>query len=73
MQTHSNVALTKLLVCEAMEKKVNSRITIIFSDEAAEWLNAQALRRSLTISELLRRMVDEVRGSYIIPRQPPQK
>jgi hypothetical protein len=72
MQNHSFISLTKLPVCEAMEKKVNPRITIIFSEEAAEWLNAQAIRRSITVSDLLRRIVDEVRGAYIVPRQRPK-
>jgi hypothetical protein len=43
-----------------------SRITINFSDAATQWLNQEATRRNLSISELIRRIVDELRGDFVL-------
>ena len=69
MKNHTIAEFCAPTICCGMDKKINPRITIVFSDEAAEWLNAQATRRSISVSDLLRRIVDEVRGAYIVPRQ----
>jgi hypothetical protein len=43
-----------------------NRITVNFSEGATEWLNQEAKRRNLSVSELIRRIVDELRGDTII-------
>jgi hypothetical protein len=43
------------------------RVTIAFSPDAMAWMEKQAERRATTISELVRRLVDETRGSFIAP------
>jgi hypothetical protein len=49
-----------------------TRVTITLSLEAADWLNDQARQRAISMSELVRRIVDEVRGAYLIkPRITP--
>lgn len=48
-----------------MSTKTN-RITINFSDGATDWLNAEARRRNLSVSELIRRIVDELRGDFVL-------
>jgi hypothetical protein len=47
---------------------ISVKISTKFSDEAAKWLGEQAERRGLSLAELLRRIVDEVRGAYLIDR-----
>ena len=50
------------------EKPLNPRLSVTFSAEAMDWLEAEAGRRAQSLAELLRRIVDEARGSYIVPR-----
>ena len=44
-----------------------NRITVYFSSEQVEWLNEIALARSTSVSDILRRLVDETRGAYLTP------
>jgi hypothetical protein len=41
------------------------RLTITFSRPALRWLNAEAKTRAITVTELMRRLVDEARGDVI--------
>jgi predicted DNA-binding ribbon-helix-helix protein len=43
-----------------------ARVTINFSDSAMEWLNQEATRRNLSVSELIRRIIDELRGDFVL-------
>jgi hypothetical protein len=46
------------------------RLTVSFSIGAGEWLEEEAAKRGISVSEIVRRMVDEVRGAAIInPRR----
>jgi len=38
------------------------RITVTMSEPSLAWLNAEAARLGITVSELLRRIVDRERG-----------
>jgi hypothetical protein len=42
------------------------RITVSVSAEQQEWLNSLAERRGISVSDILRRLIDETRGAYII-------
>jgi hypothetical protein len=53
---------------EARIMTKGNRITINFSIEAVDWLNVEAKRRGLSVSELIRRIVDELRGDTILNR-----
>ena len=44
-----------------------TRLSITFSAEAYAWLDKEADRRAISIGEMVRRIVDETRGSYIVP------
>jgi hypothetical protein len=43
------------------------RVTLSVSEEQQEWLNGLAQRRGVSVSEILRRLIDETRGAYITP------
>ena len=43
------------------------RVTLSISAEQQEWLNALADRRGVSVSDILRRLIDETRGAYITP------
>jgi Ribbon-helix-helix protein, copG family len=43
------------------------RVTLTVSPEQQEWLNDLANRRGISVSDILRRLIDETRGAYITP------
>jgi hypothetical protein len=45
------------------------RISVTFSIEAAEWLDAEAERRATSLADLIRRIVDETRGAYVVDQR----
>jgi hypothetical protein len=44
------------------------RVTITFSVAALAWLENEADQYAVSITELLRRLVDETRGAHIVRR-----
>jgi hypothetical protein len=48
-------------------KLTTNRIAVIFSDDAVAWIEEEAARRAVSLADLLRRIVDETRGAYIVP------
>jgi hypothetical protein len=46
------------------------RLTITFSDPAIQWLEAEAANRAISLADVIRRIVDETRGSYIVEPKP---
>jgi hypothetical protein len=45
----------------------HARVSVTFSADAMAWLEAEAGRRATTVADLIRRLGDETRGSYIVP------
>jgi hypothetical protein len=45
----------------------SDRITLNVSPEQQQWLNDTARHRSTSVSEVLRRLIDETRGAYLTP------
>ena len=45
------------------------KATITFSQEQIDWLNAIAVERSTSVSDIIRRLIDETRGAYLTPRK----
>jgi len=45
------------------------KVTVTFSREQVDWLNAIAERRSTSVSDIIRRLIDETRGAYLTPRK----
>jgi hypothetical protein len=45
-----------------------TRITVTFSDDAVTWLQQEADSRAVSVADLLRRIIDETRAAYIVPR-----
>lgn len=45
------------------------KVTVTFSNEQIEWLNALASERSTSVSDIIRRLIDETRGAYLTPRK----
>ena len=43
------------------------RVTLSVSEEQQLWLNDLATRRGVSVSDILRRLIDETRGAYITP------
>ena len=43
------------------------RVTLSVSEEQQIWLNDLATRRGVSVSDILRRLIDETRGAYITP------
>ena len=43
------------------------RVTLSVSAEQQTWLNDLAERRGVSVSDILRRLIDETRGAYITP------
>jgi hypothetical protein len=43
----------------------SQRITITFSAQAMKWIDVESKRRAISMSEFVRRLVDETRGDYI--------
>ena len=44
-----------------------TRLSITFSAEAHAWLDKEADRRAISIGEMVRRIIDEIRGDYATP------
>jgi hypothetical protein len=44
-----------------------NRVTFNVSEEQLEWLNDLAGRRGISVSDIMRRLIDETRGAYITP------
>jgi hypothetical protein len=47
------------------------RLTVSFSADAMAWIRREAASRAVSYAELLKRLVDENRGSAVIRRGPP--
>jgi len=45
------------------------KVTVTFSTEQIEWLNDIAKQRSTSVSDIIRRLIDETRGAYLTPRR----
>ena len=45
------------------------KVTVTFSQEQIEWLNQIAVERSTSVSDIIRRLIDETRGAYLTPRK----
>jgi hypothetical protein len=43
------------------------KVTLTFSREQVAWLNRIARRRSTSVSDIIRRLIDETRGAYLTP------
>jgi hypothetical protein len=43
------------------------KVTVTFSREQIAWLNRVARRRSTSVSDIIRRLIDETRGAYLTP------
>ena len=43
------------------------KVTIKFSEAQIGWLNASAKQRNVSVSDIIRRLVDETRGAYLTP------
>jgi hypothetical protein len=46
------------------------RLTVSFSEDAMAWIRREAASRAVSYAELLKRLVDENRGSAVIRRDP---
>lgn len=44
------------------------RITVAFNEAQDRWLNEMAIERCCSVSDILRRLVDETRGAYLTPQ-----
>lgn len=51
-----------------MARDIRTRINVIFSVEAIEWLEDEADKRATSMADMVRRIVDETRGAYIVQR-----
>jgi len=45
------------------------KISINFSPPAARWLAQEANKRSITVTEVVRRIIDEVRQDYFVRKE----
>jgi hypothetical protein len=43
------------------------RVTVHLSAPQGEWLNRTAEDRRTSVSDIIRRLIDETRGAYLIP------
>jgi hypothetical protein len=43
------------------------RVTLSVNPEQQEWLNGMAARYGVSVSDILRRLIDETRGAYLTP------
>lgn len=43
------------------------KVTIKFSNDQIEWLNRISKQRSVSVSDIIRRLLDETRGAYLTP------
>jgi hypothetical protein len=44
-----------------------AKVTVTFSPEQIDWLNWIASARSTSVSDIIRRLIDETRGAYLTP------
>jgi hypothetical protein len=44
-------------------------VTVTLSDEQIEWLNGTAAAYSTSVSDIIRRLIDETRGAYLTPAE----
>jgi hypothetical protein len=44
-----------------------AKVTVTVSDAQVEWLNETAKQRSASVSDIIRRLIDETRGAYLTP------
>ena len=51
------------------QPKKPMRVSVTFSADAVAWLERESIRRAITISEMVRRVIDETRGDYILQRE----
>ena len=45
------------------------KVTVTFSEAQIEWLNDTATRHATSVSDIIRRLIDETRGAYLTPRK----
>ena len=50
-----------------------NRITVNFSDAAVAWLLEEAGLRSTSVADLIRRIVDETRGDFLVHVRAPAR
>lgn len=43
------------------------KVSIKFSDDQVRWLNEMATKRNISVSDIIRRLIDETRGDYMTP------
>jgi hypothetical protein len=43
------------------------KVTIKFSADQINWLNAVSKERNISVSDIIRRLIDETRGAYLTP------
>ena len=43
------------------------KVTVSFAPEQVDWLNVIARRHSTSVSDIIRRLIDETRGAYLTP------
>ena len=43
------------------------RVTVNVSEEQIVWLNDLAKQRATSVSDIIRRLIDETRGAYLTP------
>ena len=51
-------------------KRVLTRISVRLPDQQIDYLNAEAERLGLTVSEVLRRLIDDARGAGLTKAAP---
>jgi hypothetical protein len=55
-----------------MARENTTRITVTFSAEAIAWLEEEAAKRATSLADLVRRIIDESRGAYVVSRERPK-
>jgi hypothetical protein len=43
------------------------RVTVNVSKDQIDWLNETAARYGVSVSDIIRRLIDETRGAYLTP------
>jgi hypothetical protein len=56
-----------------MERDSKTRVSVTFSVDAMAWLEGEAARRATTVADLVRRVIDETRGAYLVERAAPRR
>jgi hypothetical protein len=51
---------------KATDKTPTTRVAVTFSADAVGWLEQEADRRAISLADLIRRLVDETRGAYLV-------